>query len=55
MKEMSPTGEISHSYEKNDLTKNLLLATDMDETVRIYKVDSLTLHEIIIHHHSLTS
>ena len=35
MKEMSPNGEISLLNEKNDLTKNLLLATDMDGSVGI--------------------
>ena len=36
MKEMSPNGEISLLNEKNDLTKNLLLATDMDGSVGIW-------------------
>ena len=35
MKEMSPNGEISLLNEKNDLTKNLLLATDVDGSVGI--------------------
>ena len=35
MKEMSPNGEISLLNEKNDLTKNLLLATDADGSVGI--------------------
>ena len=35
MKEMSPNGEISLLNEKNDLTKNLLLATDIDGSVGI--------------------
>lgn len=34
MKEIPPNGDISLLNEKNDLTKNLLLATDVDETVR---------------------
>ena len=36
MKEMSPNGEISLLNEKNDLTKNLLLATDIDGSVGIW-------------------
>ena len=36
MKEIAQNGEISLLNEKNDLTKNLLLATDLDETVRVY-------------------
>ena len=37
MKEMSPNGEISLLNEKNDLTKNLLLATDIDGSVGILR------------------
>ena len=36
MKEIAQNGEIGLLNEKNDLTKNLLLATDLDETVRVY-------------------
>ena len=54
MKEMSANGEISLLNEKNDLTKNLLLATDIDGSVGIWSdflfsifYFDLRLHDII--------
>ena len=44
--------EISLLNEKNELTKNLLLATDLDETVRLEKF--IVLHDALIHHQHLS-
>ena len=48
MKEIAQNGEISLLNEKNELTKNLLLATDLDETVRLEIF--IVLHDALIHH-----
>lgn len=48
MKETAQNGEISLLNEKNELTKNLLLATDLDETVRLEIF--IVLHDALIHH-----
>ena len=48
MKEIAQNGEISLLNEKNELTKNLLLATDLDETVRLEIF--IVLHDALIYH-----
>ena len=62
MKEMSPNGEISLLNEKNDLTKNLLLATDVDGSVGIWSDFlfstfnfNLRMHDTITVHQHLSS